>query len=280
MLLILCGGLKNEAKNIRKPDEILKAIDKIAETEIAGWCKAQGMHYPPDAALLRIFKKEKELEIWAKNDTMKTMKLVKVLSICAMDFEPGPKLKVMDAKTPEGFYHPEFGYESTNWWMWIDLNTINEQGQTGKGSCFKMCIEYPNKLDILRTREAGFSKPGSSICIHGNCVSIGCASLVNKDFMAVFAFSRHHNPAKYGKLQVHIFPFRFDKVTDWAVEAKRFIHIKQFPEENLLRFWTNLKEGFDLFNQIQNPLDITSGKVLIKSNGKTIKIHKYLFHPH
>jgi murein L,D-transpeptidase YafK len=258
------GGAPAQAKDIREPGAILTEIDGLIQHDVEKWCADQGIAYPPAAVVLRIFKQEHELEIWAKNADQKKMRLVRARPICAMDFAPGPKLAEGDGKTPEGFYHPEFGYKSSMWWMWMDLDAdqVEEPGQVGKGSCFKMCLEYPNRLDRLRSKAAGFKKPGGDICIHGNCVSIGCASFKNRDFLPVFAFARHHDQNKFGKLQVHIFPFRFERVgaDGLAQAAQAAAHVEALGRERLLSFWANLKEGYDKFNADPNPLGVSLGK--------------------
>lgn len=242
--------------DIRDPDLILKKIDSIIKADAEKWCRDKGITYPPDAVVLRIFKKERELEIWAKNDGHKKMQLVRTIPICAMDFKPGPKLSQGDGKTPEGFYHPGFQYGSQYYWMWMDLDDVDSAGEPGKGSSFKMCTEYPNQLDRERTRAAGFKSTGGEICVHGNCVTAGCPSFENRDFLPVFAFARHHKQKKYGKLQLHIFPFRFDKVQDVGAETGAFKHGREFGKEKLLGFWGNIKEGFEKFNAAPNPLGI------------------------
>jgi murein L,D-transpeptidase YafK len=250
---MICGA-EAVAEDLRDPGKMLKKIDGLIGDEVSVWCEEKGLKYPPEAVLLRIFKQERELEIWAGDGGKSGLMLVKTLPICAMDFAPGTKLKQGDGKTPEGFYHPEFGYQSSNWWMWIDLDAVDAPGSRGTGSCFKMCVEYPNAVDRANTRTAGHSNPGGEICLHGNCVSAGCASMKNRDFLPVFAFSRHHNKKRHGKLQLHIFPFRFDRLGADEISHLAAVHAGKLGKERLLGFWMNLKEGFDRFKSTRRPL--------------------------
>lgn len=247
-----------EAKDLRDPDAILKKIDAIIKDDVTRWCKEKGVAYPPSAVVLRVFKKERELEIWARNDGQEKMALVRTIPICAMDFTPGPKVTEGDGKTPEGFYHPAVAYGSKYFWMWMDLDDVDAQGEPGKGSSFKMCTEYPNPLDAKRTKDAKLKKTGGEICMHGNCVSAGCPSFKNRDFLSVFAFSRHHDAKRHGKLQLHLFPFRFDKVDApaRAALAGAYQYAGAVGKERLLTFWQNLEEGFAAFNKSPNPLKI------------------------
>lgn len=244
------------------PEGILKAVDAVVSAEDKSLCEAAGLRWPPEAVVLRIFKKEREAELWGMNTGQKKMALIKTLPVCAMDFEPGPKLREGDEKTPEGFYRPGFEYGSKFWFMWIDLAKPDDKGEVGKGSSFKMCTEYPNKADKLRSKAAGMKSPGSEICIHGNCASVGCASFKNRDFLHVFSFSRHHDAGAHGPLQTHIFPFRFDRVPAAEREAlaDAYIHASAFGKEKLLRFWENLEQGFTLFNKDPRPLDFKTSR--------------------
>jgi murein L,D-transpeptidase YafK len=249
------------AKDLRDPDKILAKIDAIIKDDVTRWCAGKGVAYPPSAVVLRIFKKERELEIWAKNDGQEKMALVGTIPICAMDFTPGPKVIEGDGRTPEGFYHPEVAYGSRHYWMWMDLDDVDAQGETGRGSSFKMCTEYPNAVDRKRTKDARHAKTGGEICLHGNCVSAGCPSFRNRDFLPVFAFARHHDAKRHGRLQLHVFPFRLDKVdaAKRAALAEPYPFLDAVGKERVLRFWDNLQEGFDAFNKDPNPLKIGYG---------------------
>ncbi len=237
------------------PEEILKKIDGIISSRAAGWCKDK-ISYPPDCVVIRIFKAEGRAEIWAKDAGMEETVLITELDVCSMDFKPGPKLREGDGKTPEGFYNAEFAYQSSSWWMWIDLDKPKDRGITGRGSCFKIDIEYPNALDVKRTREAGGGRPGGEIRLHGNCVTAGCISFLNLDFLPVFAFARHHAETRYGKVQIQIFPFRFETADERKRReyAEEYCHKKAFGIEKLLRFWKGLEVGYTMFNHTHMPL--------------------------
>lgn len=245
----------------RDPAEIDAQVEAIVGPEVESWCRAKGVTYPPQAVLLRIFKRERELEVWARNRGQKTMQLLHRSAVCAMDFAPGPKLVEGDGKTPEGFYHPDFLYPSPNWWMWIDLANVDAPGRVGKGSAFRMCVDYPNALDRRRTRAAGRRSAGGGICLHGNCVSIGCASFTNRDFLPIFALARRHDERTFGKLQLHVLPFRFERVgaEERAALADAYVHRGALGRQDLLRFWENLEQGYDAFNADPNPLPVTIG---------------------
>lgn len=250
------------AQNIRGPAQILARIDSLISHQVREWCAGK-IDYPPDCTVIRVFKKEKKCEIWAKNASMDSLRYITDISICSMDFEPGPKLRINDGKTPEGFYHGSFGYWSRYAWMWMELDeaSLDDFGTPGTGSCFKICIEYPNNADRARSRSAGFGNPGGDICIHGNCVTAGCVSFTNRNFLPVYAFARHHNTSRFGQVQVHIYPFDFDAVEkkEWDRLASSYTHSAALSVQKLIEFWHNLKVGHQVFNENKKVLQLKIG---------------------
>lgn len=255
---------------LRSARGILARIESMIGADLKDWCKKKGITYPPREVLFRVFKQEKAFEIWGRSAAMKKLVLIKTIVISKMDFAPGPKLKRGDHKTPEGFYRisrGSFGYRSSHWWMWmcLDEKLIDKYGQTGKCSCFKICINYPNSLDRLRSRRLKGGSPGSAICIHGNKVTAGCISFANRSFLPVFAFARRHDFSKAKTIQLHIFPFRFNKADlDLQKEAKTYFDSHK-PRARLtvtavLHFWANLRLGFERFNSNSEPLGIVANK--------------------
>jgi len=220
--ITIIGPTTTAGPHPTKAKAILTRIEEIAGHNFAQWCAEAGVTYPPQAVLMRAFKKERAFEIWA-GDSGDHLERIATLPICAADFAPGPKLREGDGKTPEGVYHPEPLYWSRYDFMWMKLlpEAIDDYGASGDGSAFRLCVEYPTRQDRDRAAGIGNKNPGSAICLHGNCVSAGCLSFTNRDFVAVFAFAMHHRKAKYGALQLHIFPFRFEDHPDLAAEAAR-----------------------------------------------------------
>lgn len=194
-------------------------------------CTKEGLDFTPKFILFRAFKMEKAFEIWGANKRTDSLHLLITLPICSMDFEPGPKLEEGDGKTPEGYYDASILYGSQADFMWIKLNNkdIDTYGSVGTGSSFKMCLDYPNKFDWQQTRKIKkHRRPGSAICIHGNCVSIGCISFKNKDYLPLFLLALGHDQKKYGKIKIHIYPFRFsDKLKKEYAKTKQWNYRKR-----------------------------------------------------
>ncbi|MEO1332473.1 MAG: L,D-transpeptidase family protein [Myxococcota bacterium] len=196
----------------RTPQAIHDRIEELAGHQFAAWSKDADVDYPPERVELRVFKTERELEIWAANGD-DALKPVARLDVCALDDQPGTKLRQGDGKTPEGRFRAHALYPSRYYWMWMKLDpeSIDEPGRPGTGSAFRLCLDYPRKEDRARSRAKGFANPGGGICLHGNCVSDGCVSFTNRDFLAVFAFAMHHDRKRHGPMVVDILPSREDR---------------------------------------------------------------------
>jgi len=254
---ILLNELENSSgQNEKTATYIDKRIEDLIGSSMESWCEEQNVTYPPKFVLFRVFKYDEEYEVWAGNSNKDTLKLIQTFQICAMDTYPGPKSQQGDGKTPEGFYTCSNLYGSSYGFMWIKLNNdeVDTYGSVGRGSSFKLYVNYPNSIDKARTAKYKPGKnTGGDICIHGNCVSAGCISFKNRVFLPVYAFQKKHKANLYGNIQIHIFPYRFDKH-----DMDSFLNDYQaLPKEYLKEFWTNLKEGYDKFNASHVAIKVT-----------------------
>ena len=230
---------------------IKKRLEALVGNFLKTKCLESKVSYPPKFVLFRFFKQEKEFEVWAGNSRSDSLKRILLLPVCAVDDEPGTKLQQGDGKTPEGFYNAAIAYGSTAAFMWIKLNNkdIDTYGTVGEGSSFKMCLDYPNSLDQLQTKTImKHNNPGSAICIHGNCVSIGCISFENKNYLPVFLSALCHSSQNYGQVKIHIFPFRFNNVTE-EQRKKLASKVPNMTEKQALEKWENLEKAYDKSNQ-------------------------------
>jgi murein L,D-transpeptidase YafK len=116
-------------------------------------------------------------------------------------------------------------------------------------------LEYPLPIDINRTKIFSKGKsPGSAICVHGNCVTAGCISFENENFLPIFLSARFHNSGLYGFPKIHIFPFRFteDLKQKYSNET-----ISDMQKEGLLSFWTEIQKAYDLFNKNHKAIKVS-----------------------
>ncbi len=174
-----------------------------------------------DSALIRIFKEERELELWLKPKDDKQFKLWKTWPIAAMSGKLGPKLKEGDQQAPEGFY-------ATN------TSALNPQSDFH----LSFNVGYPNEFDSAQGRT------GSFIMVHGRNMSIGCFAMTDpviEQIYLVVEEALHHGQSK---VPIHIFPFRMTEERMTRAETE------QSP---WVPFWRNLREGFLRFERDRVP---------------------------
>jgi murein L,D-transpeptidase YafK len=205
-----------ETKNAR-----LHAARSRSEPAIRASFAKAGVSYPAGEVFIRAFKRERELELWARGDG----KFVKVATfpILAASGQPGPKRKEGDLQVPEGLY---------------EIDRFNPQ------SLFHLSLglNYPNASDrILSDRE----RPGSDIFIHGKNATIGCLPMGDEGIEQIYIAA---TDAKKKPVKVHIFPARMSGDAWTAFAAER---------PALAAFWTQLQPAYDYFEQHQMIPDFT-----------------------
>ena len=197
----------------------------------AAFAKA-GVAYPASELFIRAFKREGELELWAKSGG----KFVKVATfpILAASGQPGPKRKEGDRQVPEGFYEIDRYNPASLYHLSLGLN-------------------YPNTADrILSDRE----RPGSDIFIHGRDVTIGCLPMGDEGIEQIYIAA---NATKLKPVKVHIFPARMagDAWREWSATQ---------PEH--AAFWAQLLPAFEHFEKKHTLPEITvqpDGKYRVNS---------------
>lgn len=185
-----------------------------------------------DPAYLRAFKEEKVLELWIQHRKSGKFVLFRTYPIAASSGKLGPKLAEGDLQVPEGFYFvPRDGMKPD--------------------SSFHLAfnIGYPNAYD----RHHGRS--GSFIMIHGNRVSIGCLAMTDSKIEEIYTLcdAALNNGQKF--FRAHFFPFRMSDE-----------RLARATDNEWHDFWTNLKEGYDYFEEKHLPPDVTAkgGRYLFK----------------
>lgn len=170
---------------------------------------------------LRIFKAEKELEVWVKYSDQ--FKLYKTYRVCYFSGGLGSKKREGDGKSPEGFYYVKPG--QLNPWSTFHLS---------------FNIGYPNRYD----RSLGYT--GGLIMVHGNCVSIGCYAMTDRQIKEIYTIIHKAFEGGQPYFRIHIFPF---KMTD--------LNMKKYRDMDWQKFWENLKEGYDWFEKHKSPPNVT-----------------------
>ncbi len=182
---------------------------------------------------LRIFKEEKECEMWMKPRHRREYALFKVYTICASSGKIGPKKREGDLQVPEGFYFvtPNRMMPDHRYHMAFDLG-------------------YPNLYDQHHQRT------GSHVRMHGGCSSISSLAMGDEDMEEIYTIAAAAMDNGQRFFRVHSFPFRMeDKRMDSRVAG--------YP--GYRTFWGNLKLGYDFFGVMKYPPNVT-----VSSNGEYV----------
>jgi murein L,D-transpeptidase YafK len=163
----------------------------------------------------RVFKHEKQVEVWLRNKGDAKFKLFKTYAICSSSGELGPKRVQGDGQVPEGFYYIE------------SFNPVSSYH-------LSMKVGYPNKSDSKKAT----GSPGGDIMIHGNCVTIGCVPIENDPIEELYILNVEAKDHKQS-LRVDIFPCKF------TVENIKMLN--QNFSKDMNAFWGTLKAGYDFF---------------------------------
>ncbi len=142
--------------------------------------------YPSPKILLRAYKREAVLELWAANDAKSNLKLLRTYKIAGQSGELGAKRKEGDLQVPEGLYY-------------IDRFNHLSRFRLSLG------INYPNASDRIRGDR---KSPGSDIFIHGNTCSIGCLAMTDEIIDEIFLIALDAKNKGQKKIPVYIFPFK------------------------------------------------------------------------
>ena len=173
-----------------EPDRVAAARRRCGAELRAAFEKA-GVRWPADEIFLRAMKREGELELWARNGTGESIRLVKRLPILAASGGPGPKRREGDMQVPEGFYEVDRFNPRSNFHLSLGLN-------------------YPNASDRILGDPVS---PGFDIFIHGGNVSIGCLALGDDGIEEIYLAALD---SRVRPIRVQLFPARMD-AADWPV---------------------------------------------------------------
>jgi len=168
-------------------------------------------HHLGDPVFIRLFKQEKELEVWLRNGL--TYDHFKTYSICYNSGKLGPKLREGDKQSPEGFYT-------------VGANQLNPNSDYH----LSFNLGFPNEYDRAHRRT------GSLLMIHGRCSSAGCFAMTDFRMDEIYAIVESAIIAGQHQVPIHIFPFKMTaKKMEWHKDSE------------WISFWENLKEGYDYF---------------------------------
>lgn len=128
------------------------------------------VHYPPQQIALLAFKKERTVELWAKNQGDRWHYIYRY-PLTAFSGRLGPKLKERDGQIPEGIYRLTAFNPFSSWHL-------------------SMMIDYPNAFDRAQAAKEGRRHLGGDIFLHGKDKSVGCLAIGDNAIDQVFLLSR------------------------------------------------------------------------------------------
>lgn len=181
---------------------------------------AAAVPYPAHALLLRVFKLDDVLELWAQPTKDAPYVLLETYPICARSGVPGPKRREGDLQVPEGYY---------------TISAFNPVSNF----LLSMRVDYPNEADRRRNKAP---RLGGDIYIHGSCVTIGCVPLGDEAISKLYVLA-NDTARRGGKIGVHSYPMRLEPDRQPAlVEAAG-------GDAELLAFWEELRPGYAWFEK-------------------------------
>ena len=182
----------------------------------------RGIRYPAAEAYLRIFKRERSLELWVRPTGEQKFSLLKTYAICALAGELGPKTRQGDTQVPEGFYYVDFFNPRSDYYLSLHL-------------------DYPNQRD--RLSNAAETNLGGDIFIHGGCNSEGCLAVTDDGIKELYWMAVEARAVGQQRIPVHIYPARLEAVDLQALQTA----FSTRPD--LTHFWGTLKPAYDFFEQ-------------------------------
>lgn len=217
-LAATCLGTPARAAEFPENSRSRKAIARVRPAlEIA--LHEKGLRFG-SPIFVRIIKESSELELWV--EAGRRFELFRTYRICKYSGRLGPKLRIRDGQSPEGFYFVMAGslYPASKFHLALNLG-------------------YPNAYDRAHGRAGG------ALMVHGNCVSVGCYAMtdpiIEEIYALVDAALRNGQPL----VRVHVFPFRMTPHK-----------MQQHGNSRWLEFWQNLKEGYDFFERTGRPPNV------------------------
>ena len=181
----------------------------------------QGLAYPPQNLFIRVFKKEKIVEVWTFSASDTIFKKVRDYPICRTSGNLGPKRREGDLQIPEGFYHIDRFNPNSNFYLSLGIN-------------------YPNRSDKIWGKKGDL---GGDIFLHGGCVTIGCIPITDEYIKEIYWLAVQAKAEGQTKIPVHIFPAKLDN--HMMTQLKESFS----GNEMLIKFWENLKIGYEWFEK-------------------------------
>lgn len=216
ILLFSMSVFAQEFKKDQRRYSRVRDAYKNKETVVLEKFKTAGFSSLSQDILIRAFKHERILEVWAKNSKTDSYILVTEYKFFGFSGELGPKRQQGDLQIPEGYYFIDRFNPVSSFHLSLGLN-------------------YPNKSDIILKN----GNAGGDIFIHGNTCTIGCIPISDKYIEELYVIAVEARNAGQTKVPVYIYPYKLNEH-----KMSEFSDFKQH-----FNFWNNLKPGYDYFEK-------------------------------
>jgi len=147
-------------------ERVIKRYGLPVEPKLKSRFETKGISYPPQDVALLAFKKEQQVQLWARNEGH-SWRMIHSYPLTAYSGRLGPKLRERDRQIPEGIYR---------------LTSFNPFSSMH----LSMMINYPNNFDRLQASKEGRYKLGNNIFLHGKAFSVGCLAVGDKAIDELF----------------------------------------------------------------------------------------------
>ncbi len=220
--------LKSDFVTEQKKYERVRTAYKEKESKVKKALKAANIEYDKLNILIKAYKHEQQLELFAKNKTDNSYKKLISYKICASSGKLGPKREQGDGQVPEGFYFIDQFNPVSNFYL-------------------SLRVSYPNQSDKKKSKAVNL---GGDIFIHGSCVTIGCMPMTDEIIKEIYLYAIQATECGQQKIPVYIYPFKMNE------ENMEKFKKEYKTNKPLLKFWENLKSGYDIFEKDKKELKI------------------------
>jgi murein L,D-transpeptidase YafK len=229
--LVIIGLVVSAACASRASDRVAEARPRAEAAMRARFLEA-GVAYPARSLVVRVFKDEDRVELWAADAPERAHVVVARWPVCARSGELGPKRQKGDLQVPEGFYVVDRMNPRSNFHL-------------------SLGVDYPNAADRIAARGLHEGALGGDIFIHGACVTIGCVPIENDAIEELYIAVKDARAKGAPTVEVQIYPARLDDQGLSRLIARVGERDPRVP------LWRNLAEGERVFSTTKRPLKPT-----------------------
>ncbi len=148
LFLSLCGsGLAGGFLDKQKKYSRFRGAHKLHAQPLKKIFQEKDLPYPCKNILIRVFKGDSLLELWAAKSARDTFQLLKSYKICDLSGGYGPKRMQGDLQIPEGFYHISAFNPASSFHLSLKVNYPNASDRIlGKKGNTKVAIYVKGSL--------------------------------------------------------------------------------------------------------------------------------------